>query len=193
MRLLREFSGVVLGLLILSCTTDKPPSEKAPAPAPGTSSDGSVVFKSPPGRAPVHIDAYGHPEHGIATMKAVRVAAPVGGGWDRIVFEFRDGLPQTNVEVADSLVGCGSGYAISVAGSSLLAVQFRGAQAHDFSGNASFDSTQVTGPGISILEAKSTCDFEGIVEWGIGLRGTPAFQVTAQIHPPCLVVDVKHE
>jgi hypothetical protein len=81
---------------------------------------------------------------------------------------------------------------VSIRGASTISVRFEGAQAHDDAGKLTIDATQLAGPGKSILEARQTCDFEGQVQWGIGVSGDKDFQVTSLTNPSRLVIDVRY-
>jgi hypothetical protein len=78
-----------------------------------------------------------------------------------------------------------------VRGAAILNVQMIPANAHDDNGRSTIDSTQITGPGNAILEARSTCDFEADVTWAIGVKARQRFKVTTLTNPVRLVIDVK--
>jgi hypothetical protein len=127
-------------------------------------------------------------------MVDVRVGAhPEEGGFDRIVFEFEDGQrPSGIVGYKDDVVQCGSGESVDPEGSETLAVHFDFTNAHTEAGELSIPSTTVAGPGNSILEAISTCDFEAVVEWAVGIDGKKPFTVTLLDNPNRVVIDVAH-
>jgi hypothetical protein len=70
-------------------------------------------------------------------------------------------------------------------------VRFEFANAHDDNGQLTIDSTEVNGPGNSILKAVEHCDFEAIVEWAIGTTGLKNFKVSLLENPTRVVIDVK--
>src|SRR5690242_3883517 len=81
------------------------------------------------------------PSAGSATAPATSAAPPTPvlvavraahrDGLDRVVFEFRGGLPATRqVDYVDRLFADGSGRRVRVAGQALLRVRFERAQAH---------------------------------------------------------------
>ena len=160
--------------------TDTPQSTQSPG---GTPFPGSTD--------PVSFDQVGEPGEGNFVLDEVRV----GGhdGFDRIVFEFEDddGRPGGLIEYVDDAVQCGSGEPVEVEGSAILAVRFDRTQAHDDDGDLTIDSIRIDGPGDSILEAVSFCDFEGVVQWAIGVPGEQNFKVAFLEDPGRIVVDIK--
>lgn len=128
---------------------------------------------------------------GITTLTDVRIGAHPGDGFDRIVFEFDGGLPtQTNIQYKNSVAQCGSGAPVSLDGAGNLVVTMHGAQAHNEQGQSTIDDNTLDGTGAAILEAVQTCDFEGVVEWGIGTDQVVGFKVTILTNPNRIVVDV---
>jgi hypothetical protein len=158
------------------------PDDEPGTPIPSGSTDSSVFPASP--------DPAAEP----ALLVDVRVGAhPEGGGFDRIVFEFEDGQrPSGIVGYKDDVAQCGSGAPVDPAGSHTLAVHFDFTNAHTEAGELSIPSTTVSGPGNSILESESTCDFEAVVEWAVGVDGEKPFTVTLLDSPNRVVVDVAH-
>jgi hypothetical protein len=64
--------------------------------------------------------------------------------------------------------------------------------AHDDNGNLTIDSIRIDGPGNSLLEAASYCDFEGIVQWALGVPSELEYNVTILEEPSRIVVDIQH-
>jgi hypothetical protein len=48
----------------------------------------------------------------------------------------------------------------------------------------------IGGTGVAIREAVQTCDFEGVVDWAVGIDGTRAFRVTVLTNPSRIIIDV---
>ncbi len=142
---------------------------------------------------PVTVTPVPNPAANAALLTDVRVGAHVeDGGYDRIVFEFDSQMPAATVQYVNGAVGCGSGAPVSLPGSAVLEVKFAATNAHDENGNVTIASTDVTGPGNSILESKQTCDFEADVTWDIGVTSQKPFRVQVLQGPPRVVVDVQH-
>ncbi len=154
-----------------------------PATPPAAGSTNSFAFPASP-------DSAAKP----ALLVDVRVGAhPENGGFDRIVFEFANGQrPSGLVSYKTNLIQCGSGFPVDPPGSHTLSVHFDFTNAHTDSGALSIPSTTVSGPGNSILNSESTCDFEAVVEWAIGVDGEQPFTVTLLKNPNRVVIDVAH-
>lgn len=204
MRLATPLLALFLVALV-ACGGDdySPPAASATAPDASTQGartpaafrpiDGTVAAQNPASTEPFHVKANPDPPRGIAVVEDVRAGShSEQGGWERIVFEMRGDLPEGDVLYATRQVAqCGSGAPVSLKGSAVLLVTFRGTQAHDDFGRLTVDATQLTGPGKAITEAKQVCDFEGLVEWAIGVHARQRFKVTLLTNPHRVVIDVK--
>ena len=129
---------------------------------------------------------------GIATLESVRAAR--NDDFDRLVLEFRGGaLPGYRVEYVDPPVRqCGSGQVVPLRGDAWLRIRLDPARAHDERGRATVSdrSRQTDLP--SVREMQLICDYEGQVEWILGLSDRHRFRVTELSNPSRLVVDVLH-
>ena len=114
------------------------------------------------------------------------------GGYDRIVFEFAAGRPAGRVEYVTSAAQCGSGQTVDPQGSATLFVHFQATNAHNDQGQLTIPGTTIAGPGTSILQSISICDFEAVVQWAVGTNGRKPFVVSLLDNPSRVVVDVKH-
>lgn len=184
---------------IAPAATDTPVSTETPeataSPAPN---DGTVFPEGFGSTDPFPMKSNPDPSTGTYILNDVRVGAhPEQGGWDRIVFQFQDvaGVPGAHpagsIEYVDSASQCGSGMPVEVKGNAILAVRFEATQAHDDNGQLTIASTKIAGPGNSILQAVSYCDFEGIVQWAIGVPSKQRFKVTYLANPSRVVIDIK--
>jgi hypothetical protein len=111
-------------------------------------------------------------------------------GFDRAVFEFENCLPGYRVEYIEQAVACGSGETETVAGTAIIQVRMEPAVAHDEAGMTTVPSLELVPALTSIQELDSTCDFEGVVVWAIGLATEVDFRVSELTEPYRLVVDV---
>jgi hypothetical protein len=127
-----------------------------------------------------------------ATLIGVR-AARHDDGYDRFVLEFQDGLPGYRIRYpADPLHQCGSGRPIDVDAPATLQVELRRTVAHDDQGNVTVGERALS-PGLPVLRsARLTCDYEGIVEWVLGVEGRAQFRAFTLREPARLVVDIRH-
>ncbi|HEX2222955.1 MAG TPA: hypothetical protein VHN15_01980 [Thermoanaerobaculia bacterium] len=129
---------------------------------------------------------------GSATLLEVRTAPHPG--FDRIVFEFQDGpLPGYRVEyLAETAEQCGSGDEVRTEGGGQMLVRFHTAQAHTEDGKPSVAERERR-PGLPVLkEAKLMCDFEGYVDWVLGVSTRKPYRVMELSEPPRLIVDVRY-
>jgi hypothetical protein len=191
---------VVLALLT-ACgddeVVDPTPVPASPTTGPGATTvppvDGTVDPLGFGGTDPVTIKSNPDPISGVAILRDVRVGAhPEQGGWDRIVFEFQDVLPEGTIQYVDGpVVSCGSGLPVQLQGGARLQVKFTPADAHNQMGQSTIPNRIIGGPGNAILESKLSCDFEAHTEWGIGVTGKQRFKVTRLTNPTRLVIDIK--
>jgi hypothetical protein len=110
--------------------------------------------------------------------------------FDRVVFEFRGGLPDHRVSYVDQLVEDGSGRPVSVAGAADLKVVFQAANAHEEDGSPSVSPRRFS-PGLpAVKEVAQVGDFEAVVSYGIGIDRRRPITVSTLSGPSRLVVDV---
>jgi hypothetical protein len=156
-----------------------PPPAAPPAPAPtGAWTAGVLGAERPRAR--------------MTTLTAVRTARHPG--FDRVVFEFSGGeIPGYHLEYADRPVTeCGSGRAVAMPGGGRLRVRLSPAQAHDERGRSTLPERTLTPtPPSNLLQARTVCDFEGVVEWVLGVRAPNRYRVLELTNPARLVVDVE--
>ncbi len=124
------------------------------------------------------------------------VAATSGPGYDRVVFEFaEDSVPGYHVEYTTKPVRrCGSGDPVTVAGAAKVVVRFEPAQAHDERGNPTLAERERALGLPAVREMKLVCDFEGQVEWVLGVVAAGPYRV---LDSPGggrgrVVVDIRH-
>ncbi len=175
--------------------TPSPSATASVAPARTTTpppGDGTVSPLNPGSTDPAHVKANPDPAQKQALVTDVRMSGhPEEGGWDRLVFEFRDQLPDADIQYETKAVACGSGLDVAVAGSAILVVRLHNVAAHDEAGQLTIPGTRLPGPGNAVTEAVQICDFEGQVGWAVGLKTTTPFKVTTLSSPPRIVIDMK--
>jgi hypothetical protein len=122
------------------------------------------------------------------------VAATSGPGYDRVVFEFAaDSIPGYRVAYTTKPVRrCGSGDPVAVAGAGRLVVRFEPAQAHDERGTATLVERERALGLPAVKEMKLVCDFEGQVEWVLGVAAAGPYRVLDSAGPGRLVLDIRH-
>ncbi len=127
----------------------------------------------------------------LSTLVAIRAASHLQATprYERVVFEFRGPVPQTDVRYVRRLIADGSGLPVNIAGQAILQVTMRLAQAHNAQG-------RVTAParltlGLRTVKAVARAgDFEGVLTYGIGLAQRPQIRVITLTQPSRVVVDV---
>ena len=116
-------------------------------------------------------------------------------GFDRIVFEFEEGLPGYRIEyVEPPIAGGPSGLPVEVEGSAFLRVTFRNAAGHDHStGELTYGGSSEIAAGLpSLVELELAEDIEGVLAWALGLAEEVDFRVSTLETPFRVVIDVAH-
>jgi len=128
------------------------------------------------------------------TLVAVRAAKQEG--FDRIVFEFTGGpVPGYAIEYAEAAIACGSGQDLTeFIGSgtkppALMTIRLEPAVSHDEAGAATAPR-DLAARLDTITRAFRTCDFEGVVEYGVALTAEQPFAVSTLENPSRLVIDI---
>jgi hypothetical protein len=123
------------------------------------------------------------------------VRAARHSGYDRVVFEFRNGIPGYDVRYVEPPVRAdGSGEEVAVAGSAVLVVRMDPALDADLTQEAA--PLTYTGPTrfqpdtAMVVELVRTGGFEAVLTWAIGVDGKLPFLVTRLQDPPRLVIDI---
>jgi hypothetical protein len=129
-----------------------------------------------------------------------RVALGRNEGYDRVVFQFRNGRPGYHVEyVRPPLREDGSGNRVEVAGNSFVLVRMELASGFDLSTGEG--ELVYTGPrrisggdaGTSVVrDVVRTGDFEAVLSWAIGLSDRVDFRVVTLENPARIAVDFRN-
>src|SRR3954452_16742398 len=108
-------------------------------------------------------------------------------GFDRIVYEFENGLPSTHrVRYVRRLIADPSGRPVPIAGRAILRVRFERARAHA-AGTATAPSRQAFALP-NIMTTVRAGDFEAVTSYGIGLAKRTAFRVFTLRNPSRVVI-----
>ncbi len=128
-----------------------------------------------------------------ALLTDVRVARRPG--YDRVVFEFENGIPGYDVRYADRPVTAdGSGQEVSVAGGAVLLVRMEPALDADLSQESA--PPTYTGPArfspatAVVVELVRIGGFEAVLTWAIGVDDERPFRVTRVENPARIVIDI---
>jgi hypothetical protein len=137
---------------------------------------------------------------GDGTALLERVAVARHEGYDRVVFQFRNGLPGYRVAYVDPpLYEDGSGDPVAVAGSAFVLVRMEPASGFDL--ETGEGELVYTGPRriaaasagtATVREVVRTGDFEAVLSWAVGLGDRVDFRVLTLDGPPRLVVDFRN-
>ena len=199
MRLQHMMASLALALAAAGCTTQRVPQQAARTDSPPVA---AAILAAPPAqgtalpfRAATAIAE--QRREGRPTMLAgVRFSqeAQAGQGFDRIVFSFAgDSAAGYHVAYTDKPVRrCGSGQPVTVAGSAHLVVRLEPAQAHEGHGDLTPAPRTLAVQLPVVKDLKLVCDFEGQLEWVLGLAGKRPFRVTELSGPPRIAIDVAH-
>lgn len=127
----------------------------------------------------------------MSTPTLVGIRAAHHPGFDRVVFDFRGGLPSArSVRYVDRLVGDASDLPIPIAGRAILAVRMHNVNAHDDAGHSTAPSQRAVALP-NVLSVVRSGDFEAVTSYGIGLAKKQSFSVLTLRNPDRLVIDIK--
>lgn len=115
-------------------------------------------------------------------------------GYDRIVFEYEEGLPELEVaQATPPLLADGSGMELDVDGEAFLQITLRGGTKQTESGASSYNGPSEFTPGFDgLVELEEGGDFEAVNTWYAGLDGEACVRGFTLDGPPRIVIDVEH-
>jgi len=163
-----------------------PTAEPSPSPSPSPSAfptASAAPFQCGTTYGPIT-------QSGPVVANVSNVATGSHAGYDRITITFGNGAP-TSVEVQTqanaTFTKDPSGQSVTLRGDHGLLLTIRGADAHTtYSGPTDFKT------GYSkLLEAQQVQDYEGVVQWGIGLSGNTCYRVYLLKGPDRVVIDAQ--
>jgi hypothetical protein len=128
----------------------------------------------------------------VPLLVAVRVGSH--RTFDRVVWEFRGGVPTTRViRYVRELRADGSGEPVRIAGSAILELTMFQANAHDENtGQSTAPGRVVAGLG-NVIEVVQSGDFEATVSYGVGLARRQAYTLRTLRNPSRVVLDVRKD
>lgn len=194
--------ALVAGIALAGCVGSSPAPSSAqpsgaasvdagsPDPSAGASASASEPTESLPAFActPVTVTST-VPRASIADVRVGR-----HDGYDRVVFEFDAGIPQTVIEaVLPPFFQDASGLPLEVAGSAFLQVTMTGASRVSPDGVVTYDGPTDFEPGFDqLVQLVEGGDFEAVSTWYLGLHGGGCIRVLTLADPSRLVIDVEH-
>ena len=128
-----------------------------------------------------------------ALLTDVRVASHEG--YDRVVFEFQNGVPGYDIRYLERPVRAdGSGDEVAVAGSAVLVVRMEPALDADLTQESAPPTykgpTRFSPDAAVVVELVRIGGFEAVLAWAIGTDGKLPFLVTELQDPARLVIDI---
>ena len=129
----------------------------------------------------------------VALLTAVRAASHEG--YDRVVFEFRNGAPGYDVRYVERPVQAdGSGEEVDVAGGAVLVVRMEPALDADLTQESAprtyLGPARFTPDTSAVVEVVRTGGFEAVLTWAVGVDEERPFRVTRLEQPARIVLDV---
>jgi hypothetical protein len=129
----------------------------------------------------------------VALLTGVRAASH--DGYDRVVFEFRNGVPGYEIRYVERpVLADGSGRPVAVDGGAVLLVRMEPALDADLTKESA--PRTYTGPARlspdtrAVVELVRTGGFESVLTWAVGTDEKRPFRVTRLESPARLVLDV---
>jgi len=166
-------------------TTEPPASSDSPEPVPSEDLEEFTCDD-----LPIHEDAT------VPRANIVDVRMATHDGFDRVVFEFNDGLPEVTLGRAEPpFTHDASGEPIDVEGTSFLQLTMRGGTKQTDEGTSSYDGPTEFDPGFpTLVDLVEGGDFEAQSTWYFGLGSEACVRVMALTDDgaPRLVIDVEN-
>lgn len=157
----------------VTATTEAPASTSEPA------GFATTTVSTPPGE--------------MGLLADVKGAAD--GRVDRITFEFEGAIPGYRVGIVERpLVEDGSGDTVEVIGDVILGVHFEPASGFDLSGEGRqvYQGPTNLDPATRVVvDVVRVSDFEGSLDWAIGLDSASGFRVRTATSPNRVIVEVE--
>jgi hypothetical protein len=212
---LRRSTAVLVAVLVIAgCTAQASPSPSSPvspsssepsAVPSGASGESSAPSGETPSGEPAASEDLGGftcdlpvvEDATVALANITDVRVGTHEGYDRVVFEFAQGLPEISLDRASPpFTQDASGLPIDVTGSSFLQLTMRGGSKQTDEGTSSYDGPTDFSPGYdTLLQLVEGGDFERQSTWFLGLPGEACVRVVAVAEEggsTLLVIDLEH-
>ena len=194
-----------LALVVSACTASGSPSVSASASAVATettaaSASAETSPSAEPSAEPTDdLGEFGcsFPVTGVGTVARAQITdVRVGthADYDRVVFEFANGLPEYTLDRATPpFMQDPSGMPLDVDGSSFLRLIMRGGTKQMDDGSSSYAGSRDFDPGYpTLVNLVEGGDFEAQSTWYIGLSAESCVRVSLLEDAPRLVIDIQH-
>jgi hypothetical protein len=115
-------------------------------------------------------------------------------GYDRVVFEFAEGIPQVLIEaVLQPFYQDGSGLPLAVNGTAFLRVTMHGGTRVSPDGGITYTGPTTFEPGFpQLVHLLEGGDFEAVSTWYLGFNGGGCIRVLTVSGPSRLIIDIEH-
>ena len=162
--------------------TISPASGASPSPNPSSTPSPQFVCSA----SSAFITSQSPPP--LAFVDAVRTGAH--GGYDRLTIEFKNGQTGTielRPQAGTTFTTDPKGDQVTLLGQDGLLVKIEGADAH----TAYSGPTDIKTGYAGLLEVRKVGDFEGVVQWALGLSKPACYQATILTNPARLVIEIQ--
>ena len=177
---------LLVSLVVAACSTaprPRRPRVRRARPVPTTSAAGSGAATEEPVPSdelgPFTCDLPIHEDATVARANITDVRTGTHDGYDRVVFEFADGLPEASLERAEPpFTQDASGEPIDVQGESFLRLILRGGTKQTLEGTSSYDGPTEFETGYpALVHLIEGGDFEAQSTWYFGLAAESCVRV----------------
>jgi hypothetical protein len=194
---------LLVSLVVAACSTSPSSTTTAGAsssPGPSTSATASGGATEEPvptdELGPFTCDLPIHEDATVARANITDVRTGTHDGYDRVVFEFADGLPEASLERAEPpFTQDASGAPIDVQGESFLRLILRGGTKQTLEGTSSYDGPTEFETGYpALVHLVEGGDFEAQSTWYLGLAAESCIRVLTLTDDGTarLVIDIEH-
>jgi len=195
-----------MSLALAACSGGPGTGSPTPSGTPGASPSGNAS-PSAPGSADSSASAAPTDDQGpfacalpiasdgtVVRAQITDIRVGTHSGYDRIVFEFADGIPPYRIEDAmPPFIQDPSGLPMNVSGSAFWKITLNGGTIVSPDGGVTYDGPTTFTPGFpKLVELARGGDFEAVSTWYIGLSDISCIRVQTLTAPSRLVVDIQH-
>jgi hypothetical protein len=187
-------AAIVVSVLVVSNLGRHTAIGPATIPSPSPSPSAAATATPPDSNLPAFVCAgpvslAGTHSPAVALVDAVRTGTHPG--YDRVTIEFNNGEPG-NVDMSPhegtTFTQGASGQQVTLSGSAGLLVIIHGADEH----TAYSGSTDIKTAYSVLVELRQVEDFEGTVQWGLGLSKSACYRAFYLTNPARLVIDIQN-
>jgi hypothetical protein len=194
-----------LALVVSACMASGSPSASASASAVAsatTAASASVEASASeePSTEPTDdlgMFACSFPVNAVGTVARAQITGIRVGthdGYDRIVFEFDEGVPEFSLdETEPPLLADASGLPVDVEGNAFWKLVMQGGTILSPDGDITYPGPREFMPGFpELTELDTGGDFEAVSTWYIGMQEPSCVRVSILTDPSRLVIDIEH-